>query len=156
MSVSSTEDDPVDAVIEVLEGYSWTNTTPEVWRQSEQDQQYRENNPDPAIYVWSPVDADLSALGAKREKTDESWTVECSIWILSDASTDAYNICKQYQSDLVDILEDYVTDNYENLNFYNVRPQSVTDSRQESIASRTDHLVMGVQAELNNLRDSGT
>lgn len=157
MSVSSSSTDVVQAVIDILEGYTtWTNTTPEVYKQSEVPQSERESASNPRIYVWSPVDESMEGLGAKREKTVSTKTIECSAWVLTDSDGSAFTECEQYKQDIIDILEDYVTDNYANIEFLNIRPSSSTDSRQERIAQRTDHYVMSVQAESGDLRDSGT
>jgi len=60
MSVSSTSNDPVQTIIDLLDGYTgWSLDSPEVYNQNEVSQQERTSNPDPAIYVWSPVDASI-------------------------------------------------------------------------------------------------
>lgn len=157
MSVSSNSTDPVQSTIDLLDGYTgWSLQTPEVHHVAEVSQQDRENNPNPAIYVWSPLDGSMEGLGAKREKTIQTDTVEATIWVLDDADTDAKDDIATYHAETINFLEDYVTDNYDNIEFHNIRPDVESDIRNEKVARRTDHYVMSVQAEITNLRDSGT
>lgn len=157
MSVSSSSTDIVQAIIDILDGYTtWTHTKPAVYKQPEVPQSERESASEPRVYVWSPVDTSMEALGAKREKTIDRKTIECSAWILTDSDGSAFDASEDYKQDIIDILEDYSTDNYSNIEFHNIRPTSSTDSRQERIAQRTDHYVQSVQAEIEDLRDSGT
>lgn len=157
MSVTTTEIDPVAAIIDILEGYTtWTNTTPEVYKQSEVSQQERKAAPNPRIYVWSPADGSMENLGAEYSRTIDTDIVEASAWVLDEAGVDKHLQCEQYQKDIIEILEDYANDNYENTEFHNIRPTSKTDSRSESVARITDHLVSSVQADVEDLRDSGT
>lgn len=149
MSVSSSSNDAVQAVIDVLDGYTgWTLTAPEVYSQEEVSQQDKQANPDPAIYVWSPTDADLRQFSGDSDSLIDRRTVEASIWVL-DSSSD----CHTYHDDVVEFLQDYAGDNYTNLNFHHIRPNSVTDSRSEKVARMTDHYIMSVQVEIQSLRN---
>lgn len=155
----SRKSDIVAAVIEVLQGAtdydSWTLTGPEVYRQSEISQRERENNPDPSMYVWSPVDATLDPFDAEYSRVNETRTVEVSIWVLGDASNSGFGDCETYQQDVIDILSQYGNDNETNIEFRDLKPASVTDSRQEHITRQTDHYIMSVQAEVENFRATG-
>lgn len=157
MSVTTSSQDPVAATIDILDGYTtWTNTTPEVYKQSEVSQQERKAASNPRIYVWSPADGGVENLGAEYSRTIDTDIVEASVWILDEAGQDKHLQCKQYQKDIIAILEDYANDNYENTEFHNIRPTSKTDSRSESVARITDHLVSSVQCDFEDLRNSGT
>jgi len=149
MSVSSTSDDSVQAVIDILDGYTgWSLTAPDVYHQHDVSQSDKQNKPDPAIYVWSPADADLSQFSGDNDSLIDRRVIEASIWVL-DSSSD----CFTYQDDVVDLFQDYADDNYSNLNFHHIRPSSVTDSRSEKITTQTDHYIMAVQADMQDLRN---
>lgn len=151
--------DIVQAVVDILneaDTYGWwTNSVPEIRKQNEVSQKERENATSPRIYVWSPVDASFEAFDAEVSHYRETDTIECSVWVLTDSDGSAAKECKEYYQDLIDILGEYSTNNYDNIEFHYIRPSSGVDSRQERIARRTDHYVMSVQAEVGNHRDSG-
>lgn len=149
MSVSSTSTDAVQTIIDILDGYTgWTLTTPDVYHQHDVSQSDKQNKPDPAIYVWSPVDADLSQFSGDNDSLIDVRTVEASIWVL-ESSSDAHT----YHDDVVQFLQEYAGDNYSNLEFHHVRPQAVTDSRSEKVTSMTDHYILSVQVEVRELRN---
>lgn len=155
MSVSTSSRDPVQAVVDILDGYTtWTNTAPAVFRQQDVSQKARENRSDPTIYVWSPVDGTLDQFDAEYSTYDETQVVECSIWVLDTAGEDSSTEVLQYRDDTIDILGDYANDNGQNIAFHHIRPTSTTDSRQEHITRRTDHLIMSVQADIHEFRDN--
>jgi hypothetical protein len=148
MSVSTSTPDAVQAVIDVLDGYTgWTNTSPDVYHQHDVSQQDKQSKPDPAIYVWSPTDGDLSQFSGDNDSLVDIRTVECSIWTLD--ATDTH----EYHEDTIDFLQSYAGDNYSNLDFHHIRPNSVTDSRSENVARMTDHYIMSIQVELQELRN---
>jgi len=147
MSVSSSATDPVQTVIELLDGYTgWSLDSPEVYNQNEISQQERTSNPDPAIYVWSPVDASIEQFSADNDSLLETRTIEASVWTLDNSDTFTYH------REAVDFLQEYADDNYATVNFHHIQPNSVTDSRSEKIARQTDHYVMSIQAEVEDLR----
>jgi hypothetical protein len=147
MSVTSTATDSVQAVVDLLTGYTgWSLTAPEVYKLQELSQQQRENNPDPAIYVWSPVDASLDQFDAEYSNIDETRTVECQIWTLDGGNAETYH------QETIDFLAEYANDNYTNTEFHHVRPTSATDSRSDHIRQLTDHYILSVQAEVHNHR----
>ena len=149
MSVTSNSTDAVDTIFDLLDGYTgWSLTDPEVYKQWNVSQQERENNPDPAIYIWSPVDADLSQGDAEASYYSEFRTVEASVWTLDNDSSETYH------QEIIDFLRQYSNDNESNTTFHKIRPQSATDSRSEKITRMTDHYILSVQVELHNHRDS--
>jgi len=154
MSVSTTSSDPVETVLNLLTGYSgWSNATPGVEFQHESSQQTKQNRPDPYIYVWSPVDADLQQFDGEHSAISEFETVEASVWVLSGTGNAQFRVAQDYQDEMVDFLQQYAGDNEENTTFHQVRPTSKSDYRHENVARRTDHYVMSVTCTLHNHRD---
>lgn len=151
MSVSSTSTDPVDAIYDLLNGYTgWTNATPEVRYQWKWSPDQRENSRDPAIYVWSPTEGSYDAFDAEYSHLDEGQTIEANIWTLDDSETSTYS------EDVVDFLSEYGNDNESQTEFHRIRPQNNNDMRQENIARKTDHFIASVQINLRNFRNTGT
>jgi len=152
MSVTSTSTDSVQTIVDLLDGYTgWSLNDPEVYLHQEVSQQEKENNPDPAIYVWSPVDADLSQGAAGAEYYTEFRTVEAQIWTLNSQNNTA---TETYHQEAIDFLREYSNDNESNTTFHKIQPDSATDSRSEHIRRMTDHYIMSVQVRMHNHRDS--
>jgi hypothetical protein len=148
MSVSSASTDAVQMVVDLLDGYTgWSLTAPEVYQHQELSQKQKENNPDPAIYVWSPVDGSLDQFGAEYDHIDETRTVEAQIWTLDAGNAETYH------QETIDFLAQYANDNYSQLEFHHIRPQSTTDSRSEHIRQLTDHYILSVQSDVHNHRE---
>jgi len=146
MSVSTTATDPVEAVKDILGGYTgWSITAPEVYHQNEVSQADKQNKPDPAIYVWSPTEADFSQFSADNDDLLEDPIIEASIWGLNES--DVFT----YYRETISLLQEYADDNYTNTEFHHIRPSSGTDNRNEKIAERTDHYIMNVQADVEIL-----
>jgi hypothetical protein len=149
-SATATDADAVQTVVDLLSNNSgWTNTDPEVFRHEELSQQQKENNPDPAIYVWSPVDATLDKFSADGDTIDERRTVEAQIWDL-----DSSNRAEQYHQDVIDFINAYSNDNESNTPFHFLKPVSATDSRSDHIRQLTDHYILSVEIEVHNHRDT--
>lgn len=149
MSVSSNSTDAVETVKELLDGFTgWTLATPEVFRHDEISQQEKENNPDPALYVWSPVDATFEQFSGDNEVLDEMRTVEIQHWNLDSASN-----AETYHQDVIDFLNDYADDNESQTTFHFIQPTSATDNRADKIVQRTDHYIFSVQVDVHNHRD---
>ena len=146
-SLESPSDDPVQTVADILDGYTgWSLTAPEVYKLQELSQQQRENNPDPAIYVWSPVDGSLDQFDAEYSNIDETRTVECQVWTLDGTNAETYH------QEIINLLATFANDNYDRTNFHHIRPTSATDSRSDHIRQLTDHYILSVQAEVHNHR----
>lgn len=148
MSVSSSSTDSVQTIIDLLSGYTgWTLPAPEVYEHQEVAQKSKENNPDPAIYVWSPVDGSLEQFSADNTVLDERRTVEAQVWTLDS------NTAETYHQEIIDFLNQYADDNESLTTFHYIQPQSATDNRSEHITRMTDHFILSVQVEVHNHRD---
>lgn len=149
MSVTSNSDDAVQTIVDLLDGYTgWTLSSPEVYKHQEVAQQEKENNPDPAMYVWSPVDASLEQFSGDNDTLNENRTVEVQIWTLDSDDSETYH------QETIDFLNQYADDNYSNIEFHFVQPESATDSRSDHIARMTDHFILSVQVGVHNHRDT--
>lgn len=150
MSVSSSSSDPVQAIFDLLDGFTgWTEPAPEVRKQWNWSPDQRENTKDPALYVWSPVEGSLEAFDAEYSHIDDTQTVEINIWTLDPDTVDSY------ANDVIQFLSEYGNDNESNTVFHRIRPNSVNDLRQEKIARKTDHYVITVTTELRFFRETG-
>lgn len=152
MSVSSTETEAVELLVDLLDNApagTWTNAAPEVHAVWEVSQRGRQNNPDPALYVWSPVEGPVDALsGFDYDRLDEQATVEIQVWTLDSVET------SQYASDIVNYLAgDYANDNEANTPYHRIRPADVSDERAATQTRPSEHFVTTVTVEGRRLRD---
>lgn len=150
MSVSTTEVDPVKAVVELLDGEddsSWTHDAPEVHEFEDVPQSQKGPGADmpPEIYVLNPTEDSHPALSqysyAKRNST---YTVLCQTWLLED-QTVAYN------NDIMDILAQYGNDNESNTPFHRLRPTNSNDWSEQTNPRQTDYYLGDVTVELRRL-----
>jgi len=155
MSVTSSEENPVDAVKDLLEGQpssSWTNADPTI--EYHWDVPYSEKGPaddQPAeLYVWSPVDSTLEQLSASGDFLDEGHSVEVQIWSLSDPET------ADYMRDVIQIFGDYLDDNTDTTEFITLPPTSARDLRSDKIPQKTSHYIAQVEIEPRKLTSAGT
>lgn len=152
MSATSTSTDPVTAIVDILQGVAdtqWHNDTPPdtIEDRTETTPKGRENNPNPALYVWRPVETSISREDAEGSMYTEPHTVEIAVWAMQDNRT--FN----YHRDVIHILEQYDRDNESNTEFHKIQPSSISDRRTEKIVRTTDHYIIGVQAEAERVRD---
>lgn len=173
MSVSTTATDPVDTLYDILNnagattggygvsygyvyggGTTWTNTAPEVYRRWETDQQDREHNNDPALYLWSPETSDRPALGAEYDDIDEFQFVDVSIWVLDDDDTAPSDVV-DYANDVIGLVEEYGTDNKGRTEWNTIRPTGDNDLRAENVVRKTDHFVITVSVDLRRVASTG-
>lgn len=151
MSATSSNVEAVETIVGLLENAdstNWQNSDPDRIDQFQEfSEKGRQNYPDPALYIWSPVDADLQAFDAEYSHIDETRTVEIQVWTLDNTDT------AQYHQDVIDFVAQYGNDNEENTTFHRIRPTSADDLRSEKVARQTDHYVATVQAQLRKLRN---
>jgi len=147
--------DPVAAIVDILTGINnqfWTMAPPDsdninpVWETTEKG---RQNNPENALYVWSPTDTDIQQFDGEYSQTIQNATVEVQVWTLDEGETE-----RGYR-DVVNILTSYANNNESITNFQYIRPQTMADNRSEKIARQTDHYIASVQIETRYFRDVG-
>ena len=155
MSASSTSEYSVETIVDLLSGAEsadWTNagTPPDrigpVWDYDHND---RTAFPDPALYVWQPIDSDISKFSIDGDHTNETNTIEVLIMTLEPL------LSKEYQRDVIQILSQYYNDNEANTTFYEIAPQNKSDLRNEAISGTTDHYLAWVQIETNQFNPTG-
>jgi hypothetical protein len=155
MTATSSSEFAVETVVDLLDGtadaeYKLTQSKPDrinpIW---EYDHNDRVNYADPAFYVWSPTDADISKFSIDGDNLLEDTSVEVLIFTLDATKT------KNYQRDVLEILSDYYDDNTDNTSYYEIAPQSASDLRNEHISGRTDHYIASVTVETNRFGDAG-
>ena len=128
----------------------WTTDTPDVKRYGEDSSSERGNGADmPAVlYVWSPTGSTLDRFSGDGDKFDRQDTIEIQIWSLDEPET------QQLQSDVVDILSQFLDDNKIRTPYSDLAPTGVDDFREQTSATHTDHYVMSVEVEARGLQDT--
>jgi hypothetical protein len=155
MSATSSADDPVQTVVDLLKGTdssNWPNGTKPTYieRRWDVDFETKTNRADPAVYVHSPEDGTHEQLSAAGEHKLQQETVAAEIWAVDE--TDHGTVT----SDVRAILEGYWNDRSGNTTYDRIRPQTGDDRRQEHIARRTDHYVTSIRIELHRDTSIGT
>ena len=152
---TSTSEDPVQTVIDLLDGTAeadWPGGTKpsSIEKQWESDQRTKGNRSDPAAYVWSPDVGTQEPLSTAGETKDQVETIAVDVWALDDTQADAI------AGDVTSILEDYWHDKQANTTWDRIRPQSTDDRRAETLARRSDHHVISVTVQLRREDSIGT
>lgn len=155
MSVSSTSTDPVDTIIDILDGTAqsnWPNGTKPstIEKQWEHTFQWKKNQANPAAYVWSPERGSQDQFGPDHETKIRGETIDVDVWALDDSNVDSIS------GDVISILEDYWMDSQENTQWDRIRPESPDDRRAEKLARMTDHYVVSVRVALEREASMGT
>lgn len=157
---SSSASDPVDTVIDILDGAGasvWTNAAPstvEAWEET--TQRGRESESDPALYIWSPIEGTFDEFGAEYSRRDTTETVEIQCWVLGTSESDGRSKASEYAGDVVSILDEYARDNHDRTTWHQIKPVNDSDERAAKTARQTDHYIITVTAELNRLDSTGT
>jgi hypothetical protein len=147
MSASSSSEFAVEAIHDLLTGADATDWAtagdpPDrfgfLWDFDHND---RINYPDPALYLWSPVDTDISKFSADGDRMLEDNTVEIVVMTLDSLTT------KQYERDVIQIISQYYDDNESDTEFYTIPPSNKSDLRNEHIPQQTDHYMSTVHVE---------
>ena len=152
MSVSNA-DHHVQVVIDLLkdaDAQQWTPDTPDIRNYWDDSGSERGNGADmPAVlYVWSPTGSTLERFSSDGDKFDRQDTIEIQIWSFDEPET------QQLQSDVVDILSQYLDDNKIRTPFSDLAPTGVDDFREQTSATHTDHYVMSVEVGTRGLQDT--
>ena len=152
MSVSNA-DHHVQVVIDLLkdaDSQQWTPDTPDIRNYWDDSGSERGNGADmPAVlYVWSPTGSTLERFSSDGDKFDRQDTIEIQIWSLDEAET------QQLQSDVVDILSQYLDDNKIRTPYSDLAPTGTDDFREQTSATHTDHYVMSVEVGTRGLQDT--
>jgi len=144
----------VQAIIDLLEAATdseWTPTnTPNVRRYWDDAQAERGPGSDqPAIlYVWSPTGTSLERFSADGDDFRKQDSIEVQAWSLDATES------RQLQTDVTDILSQYLDDNKTATPYTDVAPVAQEDFREQKPARTTDHYVMSVEIETDGLSDT--
>ena len=150
---TSTSSDPVQAVIDLLDGTpeaDWPGGTKPnpIEKQWASTQRTKGNRSNPAAYVWSPDVGTREQRGAEYDDVIQTETIGVDVWATSDDDADGV------AGDVVAILEEYATDLREHTEWVAIRPTQADDRRAETLARRSDHHVVSINVEL--MRDDST
>lgn len=146
----TSKDFAVEAIQVLLESElasAWTFGKPEVYRLQEVTPKARNNNPDPALYIWSPVDTDLEPFSADHSRFNQTDTVEIIVATYDETKT------ARYLEDTTNILSKYMSNNHKYTDSWrSVEPESVSDDRANQVVRSTDHFTGNVTVTLDTLR----
>jgi len=137
------------ALLEAAPDSDWTPTTPNIRRYWDDAQSERGPGAgQPAVaYVWSPTDTTLERFSIDEDNYRETNTVEIQLWSLDETEV------RQLQTDVANILGDYLDDNATATPYSSVEPTTLMDFREQTPARSTDHYIMAVEVETDGLRD---
>jgi len=148
MSVSSSESNPVNAVVDLLEQTTdsdYTGTKPEVieavWQRTPQA---RLNESRDAVYVWQPTDGEIERVTADGDLLFRENSVEVWVYTLEDKAR-----AVQLREDILLFFADYIDDNKANTRFNDIQPANDMDNRPGNLPRDSSHDVMGLTLDLN-------
>lgn len=150
MSIT-TERDPVDALVEILEAAGtgeFRNTKPEIYRYDSVAPKGKANTADDAVYVFEAAGLTLDRFGVEPGSQDEQTEdggIQIQIWAL-DATR-----AKEHGKDIVRYLQSFLSDNYSESEFLRVEPESLSDSRAAKTVRQTDHYVYSIEVATHRL-----
>ena len=146
--------DPRTAIIEILDGSGlWPGDVPVIKPIEETTPKQRQNTTTPAIYAHKPVADTIERFSADGLDLTEDETVELYIYILEpEDNTPPGTVAREYRNRVVNILAEYMNDNYSRTEFHSVEPTGATDARASTIARQTDHHVYSVEVETHRLQ----
>lgn len=155
MSVSTTSTDPVQTVVDILDGTAesnWPNGTKptHIEKQWQSTFQTKSNRDRPAAYAFSPERGTQDQFGRNADTKVRTETIEVDVWTTSASDTDSI------AADVITILEDYYNEGKTNTQWNRIRPAEADDRRSETLAQRTDHHVISVQVHLEREGSMGT
>jgi hypothetical protein len=148
MSISS-ERNPVDAILELLEGTDDTDyqdsKPPVIERIDESSGQTRVNRSQDSFYVYSPTDATVERISADGVAADSTEEVRVLIWVLGDAQK-----AKRFRQDVLDYLSTFMDDNTKQTGLNNIEPVAQADLRNEAQPRASSHSITGVTVSTDN------
>lgn len=168
MSATSDSTDPVQTVIDLLQGtqteygqlygvsYGDSGEWPSgpkpdpIEGQWDSDFRTKSNRQHPAAYVHSPAVGLRDPAGRRFSATMQDETVRVAVWSPDPDEADAL------AGDVVDILGNYANDGGCNTVWRQIRPQEIDDRRAEMLARRADHAVVAVDVLLRREDRTGT
>jgi len=153
MSVpTSSETEAVETIKDLLENIDSSDWSVEPDRFAfmwEFDYNSRTQYSGTAVYLWSPLESDISKFSADGDNFRQDDTVECVVMALN--RTDTATIA----AEIAENISEYYADNEVNTNFTEIRPINISDNRHESQPERSDHFIATVQIELIGLNSAG-
>jgi len=147
MSVSDSTD-PTDAVIDILvasDTSEWTFSKPGIKRYEDISVKGRENTQSDTVYVHSPTELSLDRFSAEPADQTEEGNAQILIYSLVE------NRAREHARDVVEIIRQYMNDNYDSTEFHNIEPTAIVDNRAQKVARQTDHFVYAVDIEMERL-----
>jgi len=154
MSVSTSAAEAVETIYDILDGYSWSLTDPQVKYHWDVPQSHKGpgQGQAPEIYVFSPTDDSIEKFSADGQHTDETQTVLVEIYVLKDDSNPT--VIKQYARETVEILQDYYDNNKVGTNFTDIEPVNQADFRAQSSARQSDYFIHTVEVDARKIEAS--
>jgi len=143
--------DPKDAILSLLsQATQWPGSKPLLKRIEETTPSERQHTTAPAIYAHKPVSDELTRLSADADLI-ETETVQLYIYTLDGEGRDPHKRCREYRTRVIQILQQYMDDNYTDTAFGSIEPVGATDARDGTIHRQTDHFIYAVDVETRRL-----
>ncbi len=155
MSTTTAASELTEAVYDILEGYTWTNQTPDVYYYWEIPGSERGPGADqpPQLYIYESIGADLVKFSADNELIDETHTVEVMIYILKEEGNP--HLISEYKRDVVEAISEYYADVENNTTYVELAPVSMSDFREQASAMQSDYFVNTIEVQGRKLSQSG-
>lgn len=153
MSATTTDTDPVDAIVDLLDGApsaTWDTADPTVlrWHDRTESERGPGQGQAPHLYAYQPAGGPIerfSADGALLWEPD----APVEVWVYSLDESDT----KTLAQNVIDFLDDYLDDQEANTPFVDIQPTSVEDFREQKLTQRTEHFTYRVEVALESFRD---
>jgi hypothetical protein len=146
--------DPIEVIVQLLtiaSDSSFSTQRPQVKRYF--DDAPSERGPGagqpPVVYIFSPTSATIDRHTMDDQQFNQSNTLQVLIMSLDEQAV------IQLQSDVVNIISRFLSDNRGTTPFIDVQPTQASDFREQKQSRVTDHFVTRVTVETTNLTDTG-
>ena len=150
----SVETDPVDIVVDLLRNIPaqlWTHGEPNVlywWDRAQSERGPGDGQP-AEFYVYRETTQDHERFSADADNVIEEGSITIYVYSLYEDET------QQYLRDLIEVLEEYMSDNYRRINLHNLEGEESNDYRPEHITQNTDYYVESHTVGYRDYRSSG-
>lgn len=160
MSATSTSTDPVQTIVDLLDGTAepnWPGGTKPTYieRRWDSSRNEKRRRKDPAAYAFSPDIGTQRQYGPDADTKIRTEVIDVNVWARDHAVADTV------ASDVITILEDYWNDGQASTAWNRIRPQSADDQRGEDtletvMGRRDNQYIITPRIELEREGSMGT
>ncbi len=151
MSIATSSENPTQAVVDILSGYTgWPQSEPDTFRVEQvTPRSQMQGSSSLAIYAWTSSPIDQTDFDAEFSESEEDTTVQVLVKGLDETETvETATVAKQ-------LLEEYARDNKDLTEFHEIKPSQVRDLRDENNKRSTEPYIQGIQVTVERLRTPG-